>query len=281
MRGRSATMPTLGETLKQKREERGISLAEISESTKIGTRFLKAIESDNFSILPGGIFTRSFIRAYARTVHLDEEEAIALYHKQIAPPVEEATTESTPSKPAQVIAIDSSPAHRSQPLTFSQPTTRTRPGPIIIGLIITLFVAVLIYFVIKRIDKGQAESPTSPSPVVKQTPPPTQPETPPQTPTSPPPDVQPGDQLMVRVEASTGDCWLRYTVDSGEASQLILKQGESRDLPAAQNEVVLKYGDRQKIKVMVNSREITFPADAPKFRGEIRLSRENLQTYFN
>jgi hypothetical protein len=62
---------------------------------------------------------------------------------------------------------------------------------------------------------------------------------------------------------------------------LILKQGESRDLPAAQSEVVLRYGDRQNIKVLVNSREITFPADAPKFSGEIKLSRDNLQTYFN
>ncbi len=281
MRGRSATMPTLGETLKQKREERGISLSEISEATKIGTRFLKAIESDNFSILPGGIFTRSFIRAYARTVRLDEEEAIALYHQQIAPPIEE-TVEAPESNPAQVITMEPPPAHRSSPLTFSQPSTQLRWGPIIIGVIITVFVAVLIYVVIKRIDKGQAESPQPPPPLTKQTSPPTQPETPPKT--SPPPqapDVQPGDQLLVRVEASTGDCWLRYTVDGGEASQTILKQGESRDLPAAQNEVVLRYGNRQTIKVLVNSREITFPADAPKFRGEIKLSRDNLQTYFN
>ncbi|MEW6208189.1 MAG: RodZ domain-containing protein [Acidobacteriota bacterium] len=271
-------MPTLGETLKQKREERGISLAEISEATKIGTRFLKAIESDNFSILPGGIFTRSFIRAYARTVHLDEEEAIALYHQQIAPPSEEAAAETPASKPAPVVAMES--PRRSGPLTFSQPSAHTRRGPIIIGVIITIFVAVLIYVVIKRIDKGQAEPPPSPPPVTRQTPPPApQPETPPQTSTTP--SVQPGDQLMVRVEAATGDCWLRYTVDSGEASQLILKQGEARDLPAAQNEVVLKYGNRQTIKVMVNSREIIFPADAPKFSGEIKLSRDNLQSFFN
>ena len=67
-------MPTLGEELRRKREERGITLAEISESTRIGTRFLKAIEIDNFSTLPGGIFTRSFIRAYAKQVGMSEDD---------------------------------------------------------------------------------------------------------------------------------------------------------------------------------------------------------------
>src|SRR5215470_9175893 len=80
-----ATMPTLGEELRRRREERGKSLSVISETTRIGTRFLKAIEEDNFTVLPGGIFTRSFIRAYAREVGMDEAEATALYHQQTSP----------------------------------------------------------------------------------------------------------------------------------------------------------------------------------------------------
>src|SRR4030095_447755 len=85
-------MPTLGEELRHRREQRGISLAEISEATRIGTRFLKGIETDNFSILPGGIFTRSFIRAYAKHVGMDEDEAIALYLQQVAGPSAEPGT---------------------------------------------------------------------------------------------------------------------------------------------------------------------------------------------
>src|SRR3977135_1662809 len=84
-------MPTLGEELRHKRDQRGISLADIAEATRIGTRFLKAIETDNFSILPGGIFTRSFIRAYAKHVHMNEDEAIAQYKQQIAEPSAENT----------------------------------------------------------------------------------------------------------------------------------------------------------------------------------------------
>src|SRR5262249_43482062 len=61
------------------REKRSITLEQISISTKIGTRMLQALEEDKFSQLPGGIFNKGFVRAYARHVGLDEEQAIAEY----------------------------------------------------------------------------------------------------------------------------------------------------------------------------------------------------------
>ena len=72
-------MPSFGAKLKQQREQRGITLEEISQNTKIGSRFLRALEEDRFDQLPGGIFNKGFIRAYARSVGADEEEAIAGY----------------------------------------------------------------------------------------------------------------------------------------------------------------------------------------------------------
>ncbi|MBV8051343.1 MAG: helix-turn-helix domain-containing protein, partial [Acidobacteriaceae bacterium] len=55
-----------GPRLKAQREKRGITLEQISKSTKIGTRFLEALEEDHFERLPGGIFNKGFVRAYAR-----------------------------------------------------------------------------------------------------------------------------------------------------------------------------------------------------------------------
>src|SRR5262249_47362941 len=72
-------MPSFGVRLKEEREQRGITLEEISSSTKIGTRFLSAIEDEHFEQLPGGIFNKGFVRAYARYLGLDEEETIAEY----------------------------------------------------------------------------------------------------------------------------------------------------------------------------------------------------------
>ncbi len=72
-------MPSFGERLKQEREKRKITLEQISVSTKIGTRMLQALEEDNFSQLPGGIFNKGFVRAYSRFVGLDEDQTVAEY----------------------------------------------------------------------------------------------------------------------------------------------------------------------------------------------------------
>ncbi len=58
---------------------RGISLEQIVATTKIGTRLLRALEDEQFDLLPGGIFNKSYVRAYAKCVGLDEDEAVALY----------------------------------------------------------------------------------------------------------------------------------------------------------------------------------------------------------
>jgi cytoskeleton protein RodZ len=72
-------MESFGARLKRERERRGITLDDISVSTKIGTRLLHALEEDHFDQLPGGIFNRGFVRAYARHVGLDEDQTIADY----------------------------------------------------------------------------------------------------------------------------------------------------------------------------------------------------------
>jgi cytoskeleton protein RodZ len=58
---------------------RGITLAEISESTKISKRWLQALEEEDFTLLPGGVFNRGFVRAYAHFLGINEEEAVADY----------------------------------------------------------------------------------------------------------------------------------------------------------------------------------------------------------
>jgi cytoskeletal protein RodZ len=68
-----------GEKLRKQREQRNIALDAISNTTKISTRMLRALEDEHFDQLPGGVFNKGFVRAYARQVGLDEEEAIADY----------------------------------------------------------------------------------------------------------------------------------------------------------------------------------------------------------
>ncbi len=73
------TTGTFGESLKRERELRGVTLEEISAATRIATRFLKAIENEQWDQLPGGVFNRGFVRAMARFLGLDEENTVAEY----------------------------------------------------------------------------------------------------------------------------------------------------------------------------------------------------------
>jgi len=90
-------MATFGENLRREREMRGVTLEEISESTKISTRLLTALENDRFSELPGGIFTRNFIRAYAQYLGLDEEHALSEYKRAAGSPSDNDLTRLAPN----------------------------------------------------------------------------------------------------------------------------------------------------------------------------------------
>src|SRR6476660_9623869 len=79
--GLPSEMTSLGASLKKARESRGISLDRIAAETRISTRFLLAIENEEFHLLPGGIFNRGFVRAYAEKVGLNPDQAVADYRR--------------------------------------------------------------------------------------------------------------------------------------------------------------------------------------------------------
>ena len=66
------------------RRNRGISLEQIAESTKINIRSLRAIEGGDFKKLPGGIYTTSYIRQYAQAIDFDEGELLAFYRTRMS-----------------------------------------------------------------------------------------------------------------------------------------------------------------------------------------------------
>jgi cytoskeleton protein RodZ len=76
---REQSVGSFGERLRREREMRGISLDEIATATKISARNLRALEDEKFSQLPGGIFNKGFVRAYAKFLGIDEEQIVAEY----------------------------------------------------------------------------------------------------------------------------------------------------------------------------------------------------------
>ena len=78
-KGNGTAMGAFGDRLRREREMRGITLDEITESTKISRRHLEALEKEHFDQLPGGVFNKGFVRAYARFLGIDEDQAVADY----------------------------------------------------------------------------------------------------------------------------------------------------------------------------------------------------------
>ena len=95
-------MGVFGDRLRREREMRGITLDEISESTKISRRHLESLENEDFDSLPGGVFNRGFVRSIARYLGLDEEALLAEYdlaHGAQAAAVTQHRDDPIPSPP--------------------------------------------------------------------------------------------------------------------------------------------------------------------------------------
>src|SRR5215217_4667857 len=83
-------MESIGEFFRQVRETKGLTVDEVASKTRIRSDFVKALEDGNFAKLPDQVFARGFVRSYARSLGLDEEDAIhrfvqsagAYYEKQ-------------------------------------------------------------------------------------------------------------------------------------------------------------------------------------------------------
>ena len=80
-------MDSIGEIFETKRKSLGLSLKEIENATKIRTRYLQAIEDDNFDIIPGGAYVKGFIRTYASFLKIDSGLFIKEYEEEYGEPL--------------------------------------------------------------------------------------------------------------------------------------------------------------------------------------------------
>lgn len=124
-----------GDKFRKARESKDLSFDDISNVTKISSRMLKAIEDERFDLLPGGVFNKGFIRAYAKHLGLNDEEAISDYllclrqaqvdsHEvwdptQPLPPQKKPVASTTPPKPA--------PEPIKRPLPYNKPAVTPLP----------------------------------------------------------------------------------------------------------------------------------------------------------
>jgi cytoskeleton protein RodZ len=238
-------MTNFGASFKKARESKGISLDQIAMDTRISTRFLRAIENEEFHLLPGGIFNRGFVRAYAERVGLDPDQAVGDYERL-----------SGVRDSAEVPAVGNALPNKSNRLLY----------PIAAGLLV---IVIAIFYIVNR-DAGQAAQTVSPadaSPATVQPAPQAAPETspkpepipatsPPPAPPEPEPLPAPKPQaLTIDIEAREAT-WIKVTADgSSVTAGEILQPGMTRKF-TAQASIDLSVGNAGGLSVKINDQTV-------------------------
>ncbi len=135
-----------GQLLQRTREDKGLTLAEVQAETKIRERYLTALESGNFEIIPGDVYRRGFLRSYANFLGLDAAALLAreLLPGSTAPPAAptEATAPPAVERVSETPSPDSAPPRARRP-AHAVPTRRV--SPTLIALLVVLLAVVAYY----------------------------------------------------------------------------------------------------------------------------------------
>jgi cytoskeletal protein RodZ len=238
-----------GGKLREARERKGVSLRTIAEATKISVGVLEALERNDVSRLPGGIFSRAFVRSYAAEVGLDPETTIQEFIAQF--PQDSVTAgHSTAADPEMNDGFEIDPR-------VSRTVFR------LVGIVVVI-VGVGLYFgtgarrawwsslLTPLAGTVAATKPaaatTTPAPVPA--PPPPVAAAAPPPPAEPPPAAPSADRLQVGLSARR-PCWVSATVDGKKTIEQLLQVGDQRTIDI-EREMVLTAGDAAAIALTLN-----------------------------
>ncbi len=279
-----------GAHLRQARESRGISLRDVSEETKISMVALEAMERNDIGRLPGGIFTRAFVRSYAAHVGLDAEQALQQFLQQFPDEAGEASLEP----------------HGNS--SESEPLGGLGGSRLVVWLILLAVPlaagAMLLWGGGAWFSEGPSAAsaqqeapapPATPAPILPRPPAPSA-----QPPDSAPPSADPADvpavglpvpppaesamtpsenaPLTVTV-APVGTCWVLVTVDGERRPGRVMQAGE-RDVIPVRDELVIDIGDAGAFAFSINgtmARSLGGSGQVVK----LRLTPANYRTYLS
>ena len=243
-------MTSIGETLRRERLQQGLELQQVAQSTKIGTRMLQAMEQNDFSKLPGGVFTRSFVKQYAAALGL-HPAALDEQLKELPTGLEE-TVHNEPRK--DVIA-------ENKHYSLSEYNSSTNSGGVLMSVfwvVAALGVTGFVYYMMNR-PQGAAPQPERSklqAAAVRS------PEKPAEVAAAVPDDGKP-----VRVElTATQDAWVSLTADGKSQFAGVMKQNEKRKVDAEQR-IKLVVGNAGAMQISWNDK----PVDAIGPKGQVRV----------
>jgi cytoskeletal protein RodZ len=246
--GGGSELASFGEELRREREIRGISLKEISDATKISKRFLEAIERNDHRTLPAPVFTRGFVREYARYVGLNADEMVDRYNfaaardDRIEKPPE---LQKYPPVPVRDIT-PKPPPKRGIPPVYA----RVSRNAISTILIVAALAAVAVWAVRQKrfeFDYG-TETATVIPPAATRTvaPPPVQ--------TAPP--VPPDDSVLRLSIETVADSWVTLEADGRTVLNAELVRGERRSFEANESFRFRTIGNAAGLSLSLNGTRV-------------------------
>jgi len=228
-------MGTLGEYMRSAREARGISLRDAAQQTRIRFNYLKALEEEDFSRLPGEVFVKGFLKNYGKFLRLEEYEVMKRYG--------ESRNQKSALQPGTVVEKEPAAA------VSEQKTPRvTGIEPFLWGAGIVIALILFVFTALPERHQKEKQKVVSPISTV-------------QTGTASLPFPQ-TDKLYLEVVALE-DTWLLVRTDNSPQKKTLLKKDESL-IWSADARFLLSYGSAKALKLKLNGQELTVnePGDA-------------------
>jgi cytoskeletal protein RodZ len=242
---------TLGETLRQARLDKGVSLSDAARETRIRRGYLEALEAEDTATLPAAVYTRGFLRTYAEYLGLNPQAMVDLY---------QPSARREPGPPLRA-AVPRVAIPRQIPLR-----------PVLYGISSIVFIALLGFawnwyqdaqHALRADDttlRARGGTPTpagarlpTPFPIAYASPSPSAPPTPEPTPSPPPPPTSTPviDGILVEFRTNAR-VYVEAAVDGKQVLAETLAAGTTRTLPLGQSSVVMRASIGSAVDVTVN-----------------------------
>jgi cytoskeleton protein RodZ len=263
--GAASELASFGEELRREREIRGISLKEISDATKISKRFLDALERNDHKTLPAPVFTRGFVREYARYVGLNVEEMVNRYSFA-------AANDDRIEKPPHVEKYAKNPPRDISPKPAPKrgipPAYAKVDRNAILLVIIVALLAGVAYWAVQYKRSSDAEEAAAPVPVA--TPKPAA-VVPPPTPAT----KQDDSTLRLAVEA-VGNSWVTLEADGTTAFNNEMMRGERKEFEAKEQFRFRSIGNAAGLSLTLNGVPVQSLGDEGEVIKNLIFDRKKL-----
>jgi transcriptional regulator with XRE-family HTH domain len=245
---RYSELASFGEELRREREIRGISLKEISDATKISKRFLEAIEKNDHRTLPAPVFTRGFVREYARYLGLNAEEIVNRYNFAAAGDdrIEKSTHLDRLVQPqAQPLSKERERERKSIPAPYARIDRNVYILVVIVAALLAASYWALKHKRAARAEEARVDTAAAPTVAPKPAPSP--------VPVPEPPPVD--DKLKLAIDV-TRDTWVTLQADGKTVIDERLHAGDHRNFDANETFRFVAVGNGRALTLKLNDLDL-------------------------